>query len=295
MAARSATDQGKGLAMAVLGVLILTPDTLIIRLVDIDPWTFLFWRGGLMFFGFVVLFAVRYRLGIFRQFYRIGWFGLGAAMVFTINAVCFQLSVQNTQVANTLVIIAMTPLFAALLSWPLLGERVARHTWVAIGICLLAVLAIFAGDLDFSGGVAARFGDLAAVMAAFGLGGFFVMTRIAKDTDFGPAVALSGPITALIGLLVAPGLLVTPPQLQLLLVLGLAILPASFWLLTLAPRYIPAPEVSLVLLLETLLGPLWVWLVIAEEPPFTTLVGGAVIVSVLTWHSLVALRSARQT
>ena len=284
-------SHAKGLILGVIGVLLLSPDTLIIRLVDTDPWTFIAWRGGLMTVGMFVILVGRFGLATGARTHAIGWLGLLIALIFALNNLAFQLSVQSTSVANTLVIIATSPLFAALLSVTFLRERVPPRTWIAILASVVGVALVFTGELT-SGDL---FGNLAALVAAAGLGAHFVLVRLARPVDMSPAIGIAGILMCVIGLAMAPDLYLRPTQFGYLTLLGLVLLPASFVFLTRAPTYIPAPEVSLILLLETIIGPLWVWMVIAEEPPLQTVAGGGLIIGVLIIHAFLGLRESRKS
>ena len=278
----------KGLTLGILGVLFLSPDTLIIRLVDTDPWTFIAWRGALTSVGMLIILVLQFGLSVISKIYAIGWIGALIALIFAINNVFFQLSVQSTTVANTLVIIATAPLFAALFSMAFLRERVPARTWMAIVFAILGVAIVFIGELT----PGELFGNSAALVTAIGLGIHFVLVRLATPTDMTPAIAIAGVLMCIIGVTIAPDLYLRPTQLGYLLLLGLILLPVSFVLLTRAPQYIPAPEVSLILLLEMILGPLWVWWAIQERPPFPTLVGGGLIVLVLAVHAIIGFRAS---
>ena len=108
-----------------------------------------------------------------------------------------------------------------------------------------------------------------------------------------PAVAWSMVVTAIITWpLAAPASLDSSGWIYTLL-LGLVILPISSALITLGPRYIAAPEVGLIMMLETLLGPLWVWLIIHEVPSIESLIGGTTILAALTWMSIASIREHR--
>jgi drug/metabolite transporter (DMT)-like permease len=285
------TSHAKGLTLGIIGVLLLSPDTLIIRLVDADPWTFIAWRGALMTIGMFVILTLRFGYTMFARTYAIGWLGILIALMFALNNVFFQLSVQNTSVANTLVIIATAPLFAALFSVAFLRERVPSRTWIAIVLSALGVGMVFIGEL----GTGNLFGNLAALISAVGLGLHFVLVRLGRPVDMSPAIGVAGFFIVAIGLVMAPDLYLDPRQFGLLAILGLVLLPLSFVFLTRAPTYIPAPEVSLIILLETMLGPLWVWMAIAEQPSVQTMAGGALIIVVLVIHSVISLRQSRRT
>ena len=279
-------NNSKGWALGILGVLTLSPDTLIIRLVDSDPWTFIAWRGALMAIGMFVILAFSYRLKLFSKFFAIGWLGMLIAVIFAINNIFFQLSIQTTAVANTLVIIATSPLFAALMSVLFLKEQVKAKTWVAIIFSVIGVGVVFTGKL----GNGDLFGNFAALLVAVGMGAHFVLVRFARPVDMALAVAIASILTCFMGLSMAPDLYLSPNQFGYLSLLGLILLPISFIFLTRAPIYITAPEVSLILLLETILGPLWVWLVVLEEPPFATLIGGSLIITTLILHTILIFR-----
>ena len=282
----SQNNQLKGWILGILGILTLSPDTLIIRLVDTDPWTFIAWRGAFMAVGMLFILSFSYRLQVFSKFFAVGWLGCLIAVIFSINIVFFQLSVQTTAVANTLVIVATSPLFAAVMSVLFLKERIKNKTWAAILVSVIGVSIVFIGKLE-SGDL---FGNFAALLVAVGMGAHFVLVRLARPTDMAPAVAIASVLTCLIGLVMAPDLYLSPHQFGYLAALGLILLPVSFIFLTRAPIYITAPEVSLILLLETILGPFWVWMVIQEEPPLATLIGGALIMLTLIFHAIASLR-----
>ena len=119
----------RGFALTLFGVLVLTPDTLLIRLIDIDPWTMNLWRGLLMSFSLTVCYLLVARGQALAGVKALGLAGVAVAGIYSINAITFVLALDHTQVANVLIIIASTPLIAALLSIIFLKERVAFPTW----------------------------------------------------------------------------------------------------------------------------------------------------------------------
>ena len=139
----SQNNQLKGWILGILGILTLSPDTLIIRLVDTDPWTYIAWRGSFMADGMLFILSISYRLLDFSKFFAVGWLGCLIAVIFSINNVFFQLSVQTTAVANTLVIVATSPLFAAVMSVLFLKERIKNKTWAAILVSVMGVSIVF--------------------------------------------------------------------------------------------------------------------------------------------------------
>ena len=282
-------DHRKGLMLTVLGVLILTPDTLLIRLIAIDPWSMMVWRGILQTIGILVILALIYRADTWHRCKAIGLSGLFAGCMFTASTLGFLYSVEHTSVANTLVILATAPFFAAIFSYLFLKEHVARRTVIATAVAVGGVGIMVAG----SWGGGAFMGDLAALVTAALLGGKFTIFRHRKDVNMVPSMAVSGVVAALVGLAVGAPALVDGERLLYLLIMGLVVVPVSIALISLGPRYISAPETSLIMLLETALGPLWVWLVLAEVPPTLTFIGGAIVLGTLLLHSWIGLRGER--
>jgi drug/metabolite transporter (DMT)-like permease len=121
----------------------------------------------------------------------------------------------------------------------------------------------------------------------------FSLMRHFRSRDMVPAMALGGVITALIALPFATPAAVDGGDALALAVMGLVMLPLSFAMMAVGPRYIPAPEVSLTLLLESVLGPLWVWLALGEDPGEATLLGGAIVIAALAGNAAAALRRER--
>lgn len=280
------TDRAKGVLLTTLGVLILTPDAVLIRLIEADPWTLLFWRGLVQGLALVLGYLVVYRARAVPVFCSAGRFGLLIGLNYAIGNMLFIHSIRTTSVANTLLILSTSPLIAAVYSRVFLKERTPGRTWLAAAVALAGVAILFSGS-GVSGSVT---GDLLAFVAACCMAGSFVMIRAARVDNMIPAVAISGLFIALLAFPFAPVLAVTPRDAAWLLVLGGFVIPVAFALITLGPRYISAPEVSLLMLIETALGPTWVWLFLGEVPSVRTLVGGAVLLGALVVHTVVSMR-----
>ena len=279
----------KGLLITLAGVLVISPDVLLVRLIDADTLTKLFWRGllsGLVILGVWGVFLQRRPM---RDVVRVGRSGWALAAIFTLGTFCFLYAVEKTQAANVLLISATSPVIAALISIVVLKEHVDRLTWVGIGGALLGVFVIAAGS---AGGEGNLIGDMAAFGGAVSLALTFSIARAQKNISMVPAMGLSGLLTALAAGLLAPSLVVPIDSWVLMLALGAVVVPLGFGLLTTGPQYIGAAEVSLILLLEALLGPVLVWWVIAEFPGQAALWGGSIILSALAGVNLIRLKGA---
>jgi drug/metabolite transporter (DMT)-like permease len=284
------TDHAKGVGLVILGVSVLAPDAALIRLITADTWTLLFWRGLGFFSVLAVLSLLRYGTGLPRQVISYGWTGLAIAVCFSACQMSFVNGVELTNPAHVLVLVSATPIFAGLFSRLLLGERLTRATALAIAFGMVGVLVTLSGSLTGGG----RWqGDLLAAVVPISLGLAFTLTRRIKARDTWALYALAGLLTALVALV--PGAPLSPRGHDIVWIglLALVIAPGSFALISLGPRFIPAAEVSLLMLLETILGPIWVWLVVSEVPTSQALIGGLIILTTLALHTRTRLRTPR--
>ncbi len=286
------SDHRKGLLLTFIAVLILSPDALLVRLIQSDLWTLLFWRCLLTGIMMSLFLAIRYRRGFLHSFYAIGRTGLISSAMITIGSLLFIGSLKQTTAANTLVILAAAPIFSSLLSWLILREKIPLRTKLSIFTCFGGILLIFSGSLQHG----LLLGDLMALGATAMWGSNIAIIRSGKAVNMIPANVLGNlcvvPIVFFLG---AQPLSVAPVDAGFLLLLGTVVLPVSFAMITLGPRYLQAPEVSLILLTETVLGPIWVWLVLGEVPHSKTLVAGLLILGTLLIHTFLSLRQLRHT
>jgi len=275
------------LGFAFAGIILLSPESLLIRLVEVDRWTLLFWRGTLMCVGLLVASVILARSAAVIG--AIGKAGMLVAVLFGIQTVLFIVSITNTEVANTLVAVSAAPLFAAIYQRVFFGQPIGRRLLAVIAGAMLGIGIMMSGSLG-RGNV---WGDLAGLGAAAGLGGSFVVIRRHRDRTMVPAMGLGGLVAAFLALPLASPLAATASDFRYLAISGLVVLPLGFGLLAVAPRYIPGAEVALITLLETVLGPLWVWLALGEVPAPAAVVGGSLVIGALAFNSAAMLRASR--
>ena len=274
--------QLKGLSITVVGVVILSPDGLLTTMIALDDWALIFWRGLLLAGALLVITTALHGRRTATIVRAIGWPGIGVGVLFAMGTIFFVLAVRLTTIANALFLLAVAPLFGAIFSRVFLGERIPGRTYATTGVVLAGMAIIFGGELEGSN---LFWGNAAALAVAACGGGFFVLLRKGQMPDPAPAFALGGLLAAGVGLALAPaGLAVPRGEIVPLAILSLFVLPVSFAMVGRGPRYLPAPEVNLIMLLEAVLGPLWGVLIIAQMPPGSTLVGGAVVLAALAVH-----------
>ena len=285
---KNLTDQQKGSLLAFVAVMFITPDTLFIRLANVDTWGLVFYRGIIPFFTVLIGMLIIYKYDFFKMLFTSGHHGLIYIVTFSITNIAFVVSIQNTNVANTLVMIAMAPMLSAILGAFFLKEMPDGKTWVAIGITFIAAVYIFYDSLQLG----SIFGDLLGLLCALGLAVGAVTIRSAKNKNLVPAAVVGKLVVAIFAMffietyaLLDGDLLIVP----LMCVMCVAI---PFVLVTIAPRFIPAEEVNLFFLLETIIGPFWVWMVIKEQPSVETIQGGVIIILTIATHSFLKLKKS---
>jgi drug/metabolite transporter (DMT)-like permease len=285
---KSLSDQQKGSLLAFIAVMFITPDSLFIRLSSVDTWSLVFYRGVIPFFTVLIGMLIIYKLNFFKMLFNSGYHGIIYVITFSITNITFVVSIQNTNVANTLVMIAMAPMMSAILGAIFLKEMPDRKTWVAIIITFMSAVYIFYDSLKLG----SIYGDILGFITAFGLAVGAVTIRSAKKKNLIPAAVVGKMCVALFAMffiesynLVERDLFIVP----LMCVMCVAI---PFVLVTIAPRFIPAEEVNLFFLLETIIGPFWVWMVIKEQPSIETIQGGAVIILTIAIHSFLKLKKS---
>ena len=286
------TDKQKGIILSLFGVLIITPDSLFIRLIDIPSWELLFYRGLIPFFCLFVVLIFYYKQKFIHSLIITGFSGLLYALLIALGNATFVISIQNTNVANTLVMIALTPFATAVISSVVLKEHPSKKMWFTIISCFFAILFIFYDS--YQGG---RFiGDFFGFLTAVFIGGSAVVVRYKKSIDFLPSLLIAKFFTILIPIVFLKSfsdvLNINYEQIYLILIMGICLV-IPLGCITIAPRFIPAYEVEIFFILETILGPIWVWLIINEQPTFKTILGGSFIILIIFFHTYFELKKTK--
>lgn len=289
-----------GLVIVSAGVAVMSADTLLVRLAGISGPDVAFWRGLLIALTFSTFLTVRQffrspsgggtRLpGIPETLRRSGPAILIPGLCSGLSSFLFPLAVTNTSAANALVILSCTPLIGALLSRIFLGERIPARTAVAIILVIGGVASIFADSLG-GGGI---FGDLMSAGTGLFMAGLFVSLRLFPDVSKPGALMIGGFTTAFLASWQASPLGVPGESFLWLGLLGCIVMPVSVALMSMGTKYISAPEIGLLMIGETILGILWIYLAFHELPSETTAWGGTFVVTTLVLHSWAGIRAHR--
>jgi len=280
------SSQKKGSLLAFIAVMLITPDSILIRLSSIETWGMLFYRGAIPFVVVLIGLIFFYKNNLLKALINIGYPGIFYVISFSICNITFIISIQNTNVANTLVMIAMAPMLSAILGSIFLKEVPDRKTWVAIIITLIAVTYIFHDSIEMGN----FYGDLFGIITAFGLACNAVIARYAKNRDLVPSAVIGKLCVAIFAFFFVDTFALVNTDLIFVPLMCVMCVAIPFVLVTIAPRFIPAEEVNLFFLLETIIGPFWVWLVINEQPSIETIQGGVVIILTIAIHSFLKLK-----
>jgi drug/metabolite transporter (DMT)-like permease len=282
------SDQKKGSLLAFIAVMFITPDSLFIRLSGVDTWSLVFYRGIIPFFTVLIGMLIIYRINFFKMLFVSGYHGLIYIVTFSITNITFVVSIQNTNVANTLVMIAMAPMLSAILGAIFLKEIPDKKTWVAIAITFIAAVYIFYDSLKLG----SIYGDILGFITAVGLAVGAVTIRSAKSKNLVPAAVVGKLLVAIFAMFFIESYILTGQDLFIVPLMCIMCVAIPFVMVTIAPRFIPAEEVNLFFLLETIIGPFWVWMVIKEQPSIETIQGGLIIILTIATHSYFKLKNS---
>ena len=252
-----------------------------------------FWRS--LFSGIFVAGVLVCQQGIgsaFGNVRAVGRYGVLSGMMWAVMFVCFMIALTRTTVANTLIVMSVSPLLTAFLAWAILRQQIARRTWIAIAAAFVGIMWMFVSSMSEVGGqhlVGMLIASAVPVAAAVN---FVTIKRAGHGVDLIPAVLLGSVFSALLMLPLAWPLQASLHDIGILAILGFFQLGLPCMLMVRAMKSLSAPEVSLLALLEVLLGPLWTWLGAGEVPTQETLIGGAVVMGALMFNELAAMRTA---
>ena len=284
-----------GILLALTGALILTPDSLLMRLSQMDGGAMLAWRATLAGMVFLSI-GLNKRSGSAdktKQIFSKSFFALVFCQI--ANTSFFAFAISLAPVAIVLVAVATVPIISVILSALFLGERASLRSWgiiltVMLGI-IVSVYGDLRGDIDFN--MQTVLGAWLGLAVAFSLAINFIVVRQDRTVEFELALGTGALIAGLTAFALSQTATdVTLSNTFIISLTGLIILPVSFVMLTRASRYTTASNVSMLMLLETVLGPLWVWMVIDERPSHLTIAGGAIVILAILYFLLSERKNA---
>ena len=265
-----------GVICVIIAALCGSSGGILVRLVEhADGWQLLFYRSvffALTVFVFMLIGSGRH---VLHRFLGVGFLGAVVAVCLGTAFIAYIFSLLLTTVANAVFILSAAPFFTALMAWAFLHERVSPLVWICmlaglVGVAIMMAQGVFGGTMA---------GSAVALIAAFGYSASVVAYRAGKDIDMMPATCLAGVFAAAVSGLIVGDLELSGADLVIAILLGTVQIGLQYILITVAARCVPAAEVTLLMLLEVVAAPIWVWIALGETPAILTLVGGAIVLT----------------
>lgn len=288
----SAERAALGVAAVLAAAFCTSLSGILIRLVEhADGWQILFWRSLACIATMLLFIGWRHGARAGDAFMRIGRTGLWLVLTLGSSFVSFIFALIHTSVANVAFTVGMAPVFAALLAFLLLGERITLRTAAFIGLSLVGIALMF-GDGLATGNL---FGNVLALVTCLLYSGTIVLLRRGRRVDMIPAVTLAAALSAAVAALLAPsGLSVGGRDLAIIGVMGVVQLALQYILFMLGVRHLPAAQAALIGRATVVLTPLWAWLGVGEVPSALTLAGGAFVLVAVLGQGVSALWMTRE-
>ncbi len=280
-----------------IGGFLFTFDLPLLRLADNEKWTLVFARGVFLFLSITaVWWGMRLKTGS-KLPYIAGAAGLSVIATNTLANIAFIGALKETNAANVVFILALVPVLTAVFSRVFINETIHPYTWLATLFALIGVGIIVSDSLSFG----RILGDFLALVCATCTAAAFTIIR-ASNKNVATSLAVGSLLSALIAFVffqvdvsnLSKIAMFGAPSWFWVALNGLLVIPLSSSLIANGPRFLPSADVSMFFLLETILTPIWIWLLFAEVPTQAVLVGGTIVIVTLVAHSLWRLRSTLQ-
>ncbi len=288
-----------GALIAWFGVILLAPDALLIRITGLEGMSLLFWRGLLMGGTLMVLWLI-FAARRLRQDIRVALSPVGLLLigVFTVDAITFAIGITMTSATVMLTALATMPIFTVLFSIPMLGEKPSIQTWLTVLFCGIGIVIVVTSGHEAIGAPTGSpiIGGCLGIFTAAGLGFAMVLKRRYPELPTMLSTGTANMMTVGVAWLLlgnaVPVLPAETHQMLALLTMGILVLPMAFFALMVAPRYTSATTVGLIMLTESIMGPLWVWIGTGERPSIMMVAGSVIVISSLSFYFLYADRTS---
>jgi len=283
------TNNTKGLLITSIGVLIMSLESLFIKLTTISPFSFSFYIGIFMFFSMIGTLFIKQRDNL-KDIFKISFpILLLCATLMGVSNILFISAIKSTTVANVVIIFATSALFSALFAYLFYKQKVGKNIYYASFFMFFGLFIIFNDDLEVGG----LKGNIFALICTIAFSISFVLLAKYKEINRVALMAFSGLILSFISFFLAKDINIDLHNLIIVSIMGLLITPISRVLLGNGTKYINASEVSLLMIIETIMAPIWVWIFLKEIPSSNTFIGGSIILLTLILNSLYTMSKAK--
>ena len=280
------TNNAKGLALTSLGVFIMSLESLFIKFTTISPFLFSFYIGIFMFISMISTFIFKEKAVLKKALTTNLPMMIVCAILMGTSNIFFITAVKTTTVANVVIIFSTAALFSALFAYLFYREKITKNIIVASFFMFVGLFIIFNDKLE----IGSIEGNIYALLCtAFFATSYVILSRY-KEMDRFILTAFSGLALSMIAFFFCDDLSIDFKTLAVVMIMGLLISPISRVFLGNGAKYISASEVSLLMIIETIMAPVWVWIFLNEVPSSYTFIGGSIIVATLIVNSLYTLK-----
>ena len=279
-----------GAVLATVSGLCFSTGGFFVRSVSVDPWEIIAVRCFFAGLGVLLILFVSERGRVWPLLRASGWPVLAVGVATGWGIIAYVLAMQYTLVANVIAIMTTSTVMVALLAKPVLGEPVAPRTWLAMLGSLAGVGVMFWSDVG-SGGV---IGNLLALSIAAAIAIQTLVARRFRTGRMEPAVLMAAVVAGLVSLPFALPFEATGREVGMMAALGLVQLASALTLYFYAARYLPAPVLIFVVLIDAVFAPVWVWLGFGEVPGTLVFIGAVVILASVAGNALFGLVALRR-
>jgi DME family drug/metabolite transporter len=279
----------RGILQLVASGFFLSTSGIALRIIEqANGWQILFYRSIALSVTILLILVFQKRSRFFDEFRGLGWNDFLLAVFLGTGFVAYVFALLYNTVANALFIFSCAPFIAGFLGWILLGERVAKRTWFAIGVAMVGLAVMVVSELT----VSHYLGTLLALWIPISYAASIIAVRRSKRDNMLVALCLAGIVAGGLSAIFVTDYALTSRDLIISLYLGVFQVGVGFTLVVLGSRYVPAAQVGLLALIEPILAPLWAWMGVGEVPATATIVGGTIIFLAIFSDGILNIKSS---
>ena len=281
----------KALSLTATGVLLLSFESLLIKLTSITAITYSFYLGLFIIIS-INLILIKSHKENFLKTYRSGFiYVLLCGAFFGSSSMTFVLAIKNTSVANTVMILSTAPLLSSFYAYLFYREKSSKNIYISTLFIFLGLMVIFSSSDEHS----SMIGNIYAFVSANMFSLAFVFMSKHTNLNRYAVTSCSGVFILVTSYILSTSLLIDTYTFFILLIAGLLVSPLARVLMGTGAKTLPASEVSLLMIIETIMAPLWVWLFLHEEPSLTTFIGGGIILCTLVFNSIYLIKMHKKS
>ena len=237
-------------------------------------WQILFWRTVFFLIVITLYLTLTYKKQVFRSFYNLGFPGFFGGFILSLGFSGYVFAMYNTTVANANFIIQTQIIFLAIFGYFFLKEKISAITLTSIILAISGILLMVGSSLS----PGQMSGNIAAFIMPISFATLILVVRKYPTVDMVPAQFVAGVFALLIGFLMSEKIMISPNDIFLGFLAGFLQLGLGFIFITIGAQRTPSAMVGIIMLTEAVLGPLWAWLFINEQPPFIVIIGGSIVI-----------------